>query len=53
VRILFNGVEAFGLGTVLEQALGLVAFGIPHNPSAFGAPQLHNDPPAEEEPAPF
>lgn len=53
VRILFNGVEAFGLGTVLEQALGLVAFGIPRNPSAFGAPQLHNDPPAEDEPAPF
>ena len=53
VRMLFNGVEAFGLGTVLEQALCLVAFGIPHSPSAFGASPLHNDPPAEDEPAPF
>jgi len=29
VRILFNGTEAFGLGTVLEQSLGVLAFGIP------------------------
>jgi hypothetical protein len=29
VRILFNGAEAFGLGTVLEQSLGVLAFGIP------------------------
>ena len=29
VRIMFNGAEAFGLGTVLEQSLGVLAFGIP------------------------
>jgi hypothetical protein len=28
-RIVFNAAEAFGLGAVLEQALGLLAFGIP------------------------
>lgn len=29
VRILFNGAEALGLGAVLEQSLGVLAFGIP------------------------
>ena len=29
VRIVFNPAESFGLGAVLEQALGLLAFGIP------------------------
>ncbi|HRR34081.1 MAG TPA: hypothetical protein P5026_08290 [Kiritimatiellia bacterium] len=54
VRILFNSVEAFGLGVVLEQALGLVAFGIPRHVSAFAAPPPHNDPQTtEDEPAPF
>ena len=28
-RIVFNAAEAFGLGAVLEQSLGLLAFGIP------------------------
>lgn len=32
VRILFNAAEAYGLGAVLEQSLGLVAFGIPQKP---------------------
>lgn len=35
-RILFNSAEAFGLGAVLEQVLGLLAFGIPND--AFHAP---------------
>ncbi len=30
-RIVFNGAEVFGLGVVLEQALGLLAFGIPND----------------------
>jgi len=36
VRILFNASEAYGLGVVLEQAMGLLAFGIPrdYRPSA-------------------
>jgi hypothetical protein len=29
VRIVFNAAEAFGLGAALEQALGLLAFGVP------------------------
>ena len=29
IRILLNAAEAYGLGTVLEQTLGLLAFGIP------------------------
>lgn len=29
VRMLFNSAEAFGLGAVLEQSLGVLAFGIP------------------------
>jgi len=29
IRINFNDAEAFGIGTVLEQILGLIAFGIP------------------------
>lgn len=31
IRILFNSTEAYGLGVVLEQALGLLAFGIPRD----------------------
>lgn len=40
VRMLFNAAEAYGLGTVLEQALGLVAFGIPQEarPVAASSP---------------
>ena len=30
-RIVFNNTEAFGLGVVLEQVLGLLAFGIPND----------------------
>ena len=30
-RIVFNTAEAFGLGAVLEQVLGLLAFGIPND----------------------
>lgn len=30
-RIVFNAAEAFGLGVALEQALGLLAFGIPRD----------------------
>jgi hypothetical protein len=29
VRIIFNDAEAFGVGAVLEQSLGVIAFGIP------------------------
>jgi len=32
-RIIFNNTEAFGLGAVLEQILGLLAFGIPNDVS--------------------
>jgi hypothetical protein len=28
IRIIFNAAEALGLGTVLEQQLGVIAFGI-------------------------
>jgi hypothetical protein len=33
VRIALNAAEALGLGIVLEQALGLLAFGIPREPA--------------------
>jgi len=36
LRIVFNAAEAFGLGAVLEQVLGLLAFGIPSD--AFYTP---------------
>jgi len=36
VRIVFNDAEAFGVGAVLEQSLGIIAFGIPKEP--FCAP---------------
>jgi hypothetical protein len=36
VRIMFKDAEAFGVGAVLEQSLGLIAFGIPKEP--FYAP---------------
>ena len=45
-RIVFNGTEAFGLGAVLEQILGLLAFGIPND--AFYTPSPAH---AEAEPA--
>lgn len=40
VRIMLNTAEAFGLGTALEQILGLLAFGIPRDvvTAAFSAP---------------
>ncbi len=38
VRILFNAAEAFGLGAVLEQSLGLIAFGIPKEPTYAAGP---------------
>ena len=40
IRILLNAHEAFGLGVVLEQTLGLIAFGIPRDvaPGAGFAP---------------
>lgn len=43
VRIFFNGVEAFGLSMVLEQALSVVAFGVPRGSSAFGASPFGSD----------
>lgn len=40
VRIMLNSAEAFGVGTVLEQSLGVIAFGIPKEPfSEFAPPQ--------------
>ncbi len=45
-RIVFNSAEAFGLGAVLEQVLGLLAFGIPSD--AFYTP---SPAPVEAEPA--
>lgn len=36
MRIVFNNTEVFGLGAVLEQVLGLLAFGIPND--AFHTP---------------
>lgn len=39
IRILFNVSEAFGLGAVLEQSMGLVAFGIPRNSFSGSASQ--------------
>jgi len=41
VRIIFKDAEAFGLGTVLEQILGLIAFGIPRRSRAFSATMQH------------
>ena len=40
IRILFNAAEAYGLSIVLEQALGLLAFGIPreYRPNTETAP---------------
>jgi hypothetical protein len=44
VRILFNAAEAFGLGAVLEQSLGLIAFGIPKEATyASGSPRAQDD----------
>jgi hypothetical protein len=53
IRMLFNAVEAFGLGKVLEQSLGVVAFGIPRNPVNAGSVQLQREPHPDEESAPF
>jgi hypothetical protein len=44
VRIVFNAAEALGLGAVLEQQLGLIAFGIPKEaPVTSGASQGENE----------
>ncbi len=48
VRIVFNPAESFGLGAVLEQALGLLAFGIPSDAFYTASPSR-----AEPEPATF
>lgn len=40
VRIVFNNTEAFGLGTVLEQILSLLAFGIP-NDAFYSSSPVH------------
>lgn len=53
IRMLFNAVEAFGLGKVLEQSLGVVAFGIPRNPVNAGSAPLQREPHPDEESAPF
>ncbi|MFA7172838.1 MAG: hypothetical protein WC340_05400 [Kiritimatiellia bacterium] len=40
VRIMLNSAEAFGVGAVLEQSLGVIAFGIPKEPfSEFTPPR--------------
>jgi hypothetical protein len=51
-RILFNGAEAYGLGAVLEQTLGLLAFGVPRGfrPEPASAP---SETPPGDEPSPF
>lgn len=49
VRIVFNAAEAFGIGTVLQQVLGLIAFGVPAEPQSF----VRAAPRAEPEPAVF
>jgi hypothetical protein len=44
IRIIFNAAETLGLGTVLEQQLGVVAFGIPKEATySTGAAQVEND----------
>lgn len=43
VRILFNGAEVLGLGAVLEQSLGVVAFGIPKEATYAGSPRAQDD----------
>ncbi len=45
IRILFNATEAYGLGVVLEQVLGLLAFGIPREfrPSSAPTPAESDD----------
>jgi len=44
VRIIFNAAEALGLGTVLEQQLGVIAFGIAKEATySTGAAQAEND----------
>lgn len=48
-RILFNGTEAYGLGVVLEQTLGLLAFGIPRDFQSGPAPVSPDMPAAEDE----
>ena len=47
-RIVFNAAESFGLGAVLEQVLGLLAFGVP-NEAFYNASPAH----AEAEAASF
>ena len=44
IRIIFNAAEALGLGTVLEQQLGVIAFGIAKEATySTGAVQAEND----------
>jgi len=44
IRIIFNAAETLGLGTVLEQQLGVIAFGIPKETTAsMGVAQVEND----------
>lgn len=44
IRIIFNAAEALGLGTVLEQQLGVIAFGIAKEATySAGAAQAEND----------
>jgi len=44
IRIIFNAAETLGLGTVLEQQLGVIAFGIPKEAtSSMGVAQAEND----------
>lgn len=38
VRIVFKDVEAFGVGAVLEQSLGIIAFGIPRDAICASVP---------------
>lgn len=41
IRIVFNNAEAFGVGAVLEQSLGVIAFGILKEPSSdFTLPRV-------------
>ena len=47
-RILFNAAESYGLGAVLEQVLGLLAFGVPNDAVCPPAPAR-----MEPEPAAF
>ncbi|MGI5868426.1 MAG: hypothetical protein ACOX9C_03135 [Kiritimatiellia bacterium] len=51
IWIVFNAAEAYGLGAVLEQALGYIAFGIPQKPRSgmMPPPSAPEDDPAEDD----